>query len=343
MANLLTKLRLSELSLVDRPANKGARVTIFKRDDVTKKWDSVKDLPASVRSSLPVEAQRVYLSVANKQFASGADDAKAASIAWTAVKSGWRKEGDNWVRKAHNPDDRDTEENDDMTLEEQLKKMQDDIDKERAARITAEAVSKLLDSEREHYHGLPEADRPAFLKLDARGRREVIEKRDRDDETLTMGGTTIRKSVVGEGAFAFMKVQAAELTKAQDDIRKAREREERTVLVKRASVELAHLPGTDEVKADMLKAVEGIADEAVRKASLEALRAGNAAMHDRTRELGHGRPVAFAKAADQLEQLVKSFQDANKVSRAEAYDAVSTTAEGRRLYAEMEQEKTRAA
>lgn len=99
----LVDIRLSELSLVDKPANPSAKVTIFKRaDDVEKKYESVSDLPESVRGVLPAAAQRQFLAVVNSAMDGGADDSSAFAQAWGALKNaGWHKNDDGaWVKKA---------------------------------------------------------------------------------------------------------------------------------------------------------------------------------------------------------------------------------------------------
>lgn len=60
-------------------------------------YKSIEDLPDNIKSSLPVPAQRVWMSVFNQNFAKGEEEAR--KVAWTAVKNGWEKEDDDWVRK----------------------------------------------------------------------------------------------------------------------------------------------------------------------------------------------------------------------------------------------------
>lgn len=342
MANWLRNIKLAELSLVDRPANKGARATIFKRK-ITKKWASVGELPDSVRSSLPIEAQKVYLRVANEQFADGADDAKAASIAWTAVKSGWEKKEDGkWVRKAADPEAKEN----DMTLEEQLRKLQEDIAKgasdlaiEKAARLQAEIFAKMTDAEKEHCAGMSDDQKKAFMAKSPDDRKTEMAKRASDDEIISVAGVSVKKSAIGEAAFTILKAQQARLDRQDEDIRKAREREEHQVFVKRAQTELGNLPGTDDEKAGMLKAIERIVDEKERKAALEAMKAGNNALRERTHELGHGRPRLITKAAEQLDDLAAKYAEQKGITKAAAYDIVLKTPEGRELYAKAENEK----
>lgn len=57
------------------------------------------DLPEEVRDALPSEAQSVFRSVVNEYD----DEDKGFAAAWSAVKNGWRKDGDEWVRKSADP------------------------------------------------------------------------------------------------------------------------------------------------------------------------------------------------------------------------------------------------
>lgn len=67
--------------------------------DVDKVWASNDDLPDNVRG-LPAAAQTVFRRVANDRMKAGAGEVSAIRQAWTAVKNGWEKKGDQWVRKA---------------------------------------------------------------------------------------------------------------------------------------------------------------------------------------------------------------------------------------------------
>ena len=68
-------------------------------ETVGKVWDSNDDLPDGVKNSLPDEAQTVWRRVANDRINAGQSEESAIRQAWHAVKNGWRKEGDQWVRK----------------------------------------------------------------------------------------------------------------------------------------------------------------------------------------------------------------------------------------------------
>ena len=58
------------------------------------------ELPSSVRQALPSEAQAVFRRVVNDSLSSGKTEETAFAYGWTAVKNGWKKENDKWIKKA---------------------------------------------------------------------------------------------------------------------------------------------------------------------------------------------------------------------------------------------------
>jgi len=104
MPRILRSLRINDVSAVDKGAGRAVRVMLTKRDgNVGKIWDSNADLPEGVKS-LPSAAQTVFRRVANDRMKAGAGDTSAIKQAWSAVKNGWDKKGDTWVRKVKNID-----------------------------------------------------------------------------------------------------------------------------------------------------------------------------------------------------------------------------------------------
>jgi len=66
-------------------------------------YADISDLPAPVRSHLPVHAQEIYLAAFNnawEEYAHRADrEAVAHRVAWAAVKKQYFKAGKDWIRK----------------------------------------------------------------------------------------------------------------------------------------------------------------------------------------------------------------------------------------------------
>jgi len=74
------------------------------------KYDSVRDLPESVRENLPEQAQEIYLEAFNSAWEfyedpdkrDNPDDSReevAHKVAWSAVKEKYEKRDGNWVRQ----------------------------------------------------------------------------------------------------------------------------------------------------------------------------------------------------------------------------------------------------
>lgn len=67
-------------------------------------YESVEDLPDSVRDHLPPHAAEIYLSAFNNAWSSYADRGSAREeiahrVAWAAVKRRYRKAGGVWIER----------------------------------------------------------------------------------------------------------------------------------------------------------------------------------------------------------------------------------------------------
>jgi len=64
-------------------------------------YQTIEDLPRSIRGHLPPHAQEIYLAAFNNAWRQHADEpdgeATVHRIAWAAVKRRYRKVGDAWV------------------------------------------------------------------------------------------------------------------------------------------------------------------------------------------------------------------------------------------------------
>lgn len=132
-----------------------------------------------------------------------------------------------------------------------------------------------------------------------------------DDEILKVGETEIRKSAVGAEMFAFAKAQ-------NEALAKAREEAELTALAKRASTEFGALPGTDIMKARILKAASGMPEE-VAKALEAVLTAGNAAMKFGFEKRG----VTGAVNAGSFSDKVAEIQKRDGITKSRAFEVAA--------------------
>lgn len=223
-----------------------------------------------------------------------------------------------------------------LTLEAQVQELQKRLDR-------SEKFGMLSEIEKVHFGSLKDdLAKDAFLAKSAEERIEEVKKRQRSEDD-----GVIYKSADGSEFRKSDDPRLVELAKSRDILSAKLAKNETELelerLQKRAEAELGHLPGTVEQRAQLLKAVEAIPDEAIRKASLEAIKAGDAAIAKSFDTFGHKNGQVIAGSAeDRLEKLQKSFQkDHPNVSSAQALNEVLKTEEGQAVYAEMEAEKAK--
>ena len=196
-----------------------------------------------------------------------------------------------------------------------------------------QAVVALTGEERAHFEALPEEARTAFLAKSADDRKAEIgavtkAAQDANPVVFTAAdGTEFRKS---DDPRAIAMAKRLDATEQENAALKARD--EQTTLEKRAEAELPHLPGDVKTRAAMLKAIDGIEDEAQREAALGALKAQNEAMSKAFQTYGHGAQPEPGSPADQLDKLAKGYAEKNGGTFEAAYMKVADTPEGQALY-----------
>ena len=198
----------------------------------------------------------------------------------------------------------------------------------------AQAVVALTGEERAHFDALPEEARTAFLAKSADDRMSEIgavtkAAQDANPVVFTAAdGTEFRKS---DDPRAIAMAKRLDATEKENAALKARD--EQTTLENRAEDELPHLPGDLKTRAAMLKAIDGIEDEAQREAALGALKAQNEAMSKAFQTYGHGGQPEPGSPDDQMDKLAKVYAEKQGVTHEAAYAEVLKSAEGKALYA----------
>lgn len=125
------------------------------------------------------------------------------------------------------------------------------------------------------------------------------------DETIKVGGQEFKKSVVGDAAFAMTKAAAAERDQARVE--------------KRAEVEFPHVAGTVAEKALVLKAIEGLPDDAKAAAEKILTSAETMAKSGFSRLGSSGEQSPTAKAAQQaFIEKVEEIEKTEKCDRTSA-------------------------
>lgn len=171
-------------------------------------------------------------------------------------------------------------------LTEKVNALTAELEKAQAEKADAVAKAGLTDAERAFHATLDAENASEFLKMQPKARAAFMKSADETDETLTVNGRTIRKSTVGEEVFEMMKAQDAQMKDLAKQAEKDRDERINTELRKRVSDEFDKLPGTDDAKVSVLKAMVSM-PEAARTALEAMLKAGNAALSGAFTRLGH--------------------------------------------------------
>ena len=148
------------------------------------------------------------------------------------------------------------------------------------------------------------------------------------EETIEIDGETIAKSAVPAPILKRLERQAKDL----DDLKKAAEVER---LDKRAAADIPNLGGSPKVHRALLKAVDGIADEELRKEAESALKGASTMLGKSFAEIGHtgADEPAEGSAMAELNKMAADYAEKHDVTFEAAFAKVSATGKGRELFA----------
>lgn len=186
--------------------------------------------------------------------------------------------------------------------------------------LKADAFGKLNDQEKAFYAGLDTKAQEAFIAKSDSERKAQIELSKADNAVVYTAddGTEFRKNDDQR-----LVKMAKENDENRRELAKAREEKENSVLEKRAETELQYLPGDVKTRAAILKSVEGIKDEATRKAALDVLKAQNEGMSKAFKETGTSVVNEhIGNASKELDNLAKNYAKEHSVSYLQAYEFV---------------------
>lgn len=381
ISGVMTKFKIHELSGVDRPAQAGARAVIMKRDGemaidpiIKREFsdDKRKELAESGAAlpdgSFPIETKG-DLENAVQAFGRAKDKPKAKAHIISRAKTlgatgslpdGWvsdavKDDGESGgvemsaeLKKAYGLPATATDgelitamakaQKESMEETEKAKKEAADA-KEKADKATRKA--SMTDEEKDHTSGMSDADSDAFMQKPEADRKNAIAAAKKGDESFVSKGVTIRKSVVGEGVFQLLKSQAEDISALAAGIAKANGDAETAKFAKMAVTEYAHIAGTPEERALVLKNIHAITDDKAREAALSVLKAAEGAGKFAFSRVGTGggqAPAGGGNTAGEIDKLAKEYQKTHPtVSFEKAYSEV--IAENPGLYAKAEQER----
>ncbi len=358
---IMRKFKMREISGVDRPAQVGASVTIMKRADndederKRKPGESDKDYAARIakcgdhgyqnpRLLTDVEGHSHLIDASanggQSSYEKMPDEEYGHTHPWIADADGSIRIGaaaghshevlnTNTVGKAAVGSNN----GETMSDTKQPTAELDAVNKQLAT-ITAElsiakAFGELTDAQKSLYGKLDDAGKTAFLKLSPEARQAKV---DEVAKAATESNPVVYTSTDGEQFRKNDDPRLITMAKRADEDRKARIaadiRSANETLAKRAGTELVNCPGDEVVKVALLRAIDGITDEAQRTGALALLKASNEALGKAFVRTGTSTPapanVGSQSAAEaELDRLAKAYASEKKVDYFTAYEAVS--------------------
>lgn len=199
-----------------------------------------------------------------------------------------------------------------------------DLEKQLAV---ATALASMSDVQKAHYNSLDEAGKDAFVNKSDVEREEVIKNAQDADPIVykSAEGVEFRKS--DDQRLVELAKRNDAQAKEMDLLKAAAQKES---LAKRASETMSNLPGDQSAHMELLKAVDGIGDEAVRSNVQEMLKAAD----DQFKTLGQPQGTqqsghVIGKSADGVEDanaemnaLAKKLAEEKQIPYLKAYEIV---------------------
>lgn len=369
---IMRALKIEEISAVDRPAQEGATALIMKRDDgedgSQKKTvgPEAVEKRAMLTTSTDGHVHLILIDHGHGEMTSGETSyVDGHSHPWVRTEGGTIVIGEARGH-THEPaqmgkagpsgeievddkgDDTMATKNDkDQATGGEAAKDNSELDALKAQIETLTAVNALTGDVRKHYDGLAsDEDRKAFLAKSADDRKaevdEAIAKAADADPVIykASDGSEYRKS--DDPRLIAMAKQADEDRKA----RKAAEDRAADADLRKRAADLEHIPGDEDTRVEMLKAIDAIPDETARDNALKALKAQNDAMASAFQERGHrsGTSTVVEKGGEagdaerELNELAEKRAKDDNVTFEQAYAQVIKSREGRQLYAKCVQQ-----
>lgn len=235
---------------------------------------------------------------------------------------------------------------------QETKKMDIDQLAERLEKLEAEnevlqKIAKFSDAEKVFIDTMDEEQRKRFLDLDGEGRKkelgaakkaddEAVAKKKADDEAAKKAadeaakkgdGAVDKKDAISKADFEAVQKKAADL---EETVKKMQEEKELHDFAKKAEAELPNLSGSADEKGKFIKALFSMKKED-RDIVMAGMKTADKITSDYFLEKG-----TSARGADdpeaKLDVLAKAEMKASKTDYAQAYDAVTKTDEGKKLY-----------
>lgn len=311
---ILNRIRIDEISAVDRPAQEDAIMTIMKRADETPNPTETMTEDSNMNGEV---AEEVVAEVVETEEVKATEEVTEEA-----------PEADAEVEKA---EEAETEEEDEEEkgYEKSLSDLTAELEVLQSELALAKSVAELSDAEKEVFASIEgEEARTEFLGKSADERAELIAKA--ADENAV-----IYKSLDGVEFTAQDDERLVSLAKQADEYKAQLVAAEEASIEKsyneRAETQLAHLPGELVTKNAVLRAIDGIEDEAVREQALSMLKAQSVAIEEQFVTKGVEGEEAEGDLGG-LEKMAAAYAEEHDTTLSKAYSEVLRTPEGRNLY-----------
>lgn len=196
------------------------------------------------------------------------------------------------------------------------------------------ALAEMDDVTKAFYKNLSDSEKDAFIVKSAEEKAGMISKAKESDPITYTGndGMEYRKS---DGEKMINLAKRADKSLA---IAKAATEKAETEAFEKGAKDLGFLPGSNETKVAILKAVDGIEDADLKKKALELLNAGNMNLKKafETQGVQGDGPHDETNPVNKLDVLAKKHAADKGIGYEKAYVEVLDTDEGKALYADIE-------
>jgi hypothetical protein len=203
-------------------------------------------------------------------------------------------------------------------VQKQLTAAQAELASAKAEAAIQKSIAELSDAERALYRGMDKSGQESFLKLSVTERAEKVRATSDANPEIYRSpftGESFRKN--DDPRLVSMAKRADEQSQALASEKALREDEQ---FSKRADSELKNLPGKQPAKVALLKAVDGIKDQAVRDEVKAIVKAGNDALSKAFETRGTVSGSDGVSAHEKLEGIAKGLRSTNpKLSDVDAY------------------------
>lgn len=351
--NIMRSFRMTEISGVDKPAQAGALVSLMKRAEPTTEDAATLAKRAGLTTVTQGHTHLVIINYEDRYEAMGDRThgqtsyeaghshpwvmnaegvvviGEAAGHTHTMAEMGISQaQAWEFLNKAFDPVNKKESTMDDEAKKKLLDAEKDkkELDALKSQVSTLSLIAAMNDVEKGHYNTLAEDAKTAFLAKSADERKADVSAatelaKSADPVVYTAAdGAVFKKSDDPR-----LVTMAKQLDKDRKDLATANAIAKNAAFAKTAREDFQFLPGTEEVRTELAKAVDGIADAVMKEEVMKSLKAHNAKMAPAFKTFGAGGQPQVegsdaASAEAELDTLAKSIAAKDGVDYYTAYE-----------------------